>query len=75
MSEVSCKLPTVRARRSIPESSSGNYVARGFHVSVSNDGVTYSEEDVLVIYDSTCVSCSVEKSITTCVIKVLPLRL
>jgi len=38
--------------RSIDAISTKDYIARGYHVSMSNDGVTYSEEDVLVIYDS-----------------------
>ena len=40
-------------------------------MSVSNDGITFSEEDVLVIYDSTCVNCSVDESAaSTCVVNV-----
>lgn len=70
MSEIRCPLPTSRTRRSIGDSLAGAYIARGFHVSVSNDGVTFSEEDVLVIYDSTCVHCTVEGSTTTCAVQV-----
>jgi len=67
--EVSCPLPTERTKRNVDDSSV-DYVARGYYVSVSNDGVTYSEEDLLVIYDSTCVNCTVDGSITTCVVTV-----
>jgi len=68
MSEIKCPLPLRRNRRSISDSS-GDYIARGYYVSVSNDGVTYSEEDILIILDSTCVNCTVDGS-TNCVVQV-----
>jgi len=68
--EIMCLLPTFKTRRSVAESSTDDYIARGYHVSVSNDGVTYSDEDVLVIYDSTCVSCTVDISTITCDVQV-----
>lgn len=70
MSEVRCKLPQGRNRRSVDDDVSDTFIARGFRVSVSNDGITYSEDDVLVIVDSTCVSCTVDESTTTCVVQV-----
>lgn len=71
ISEIRCPLPTQRARRSVEKSSNEDYIARGYYVSVSNDGVTYSEEDFLVIHDSTCVNCSVdETSGTICIVHV-----
>jgi len=70
MSEITCLLPIVKTRRSVDKISANDYIARGYHVSVSNDGVTYSEEDVLVIYDSACVNCTVDGSTITCDVQV-----
>lgn len=67
--EVSCSLTTERTKRNVDDVTV-EYLARGYHVSVRNDGISYSEEDVLVIYDSTCVNCSVEGSITICILTV-----
>lgn len=68
MSEVRC--PLYRQKREVNGNNDG-YISRGYSISVSNDGVTFSEEDVLVIYDSTCVKCSVDESLTpTCVVQV-----
>ena len=66
--EVSCPLIYERKRRS--DDIDSDRIARGYKVSVSNDGVTYSEEDILVIYDSTCVNCTVVGSTAMCVAKV-----
>jgi len=72
MAEVRCPLSTGKTRRNVDDNSV-DYIARGYHVSVSNDGVTYSEEDILVIYDSTCVNCTVDGTVTTCLVKVCSL--
>jgi len=70
VTEVTCQLPPIRARRSVDDSTAGSVIAFGYQVSVSNDGVTYSDDDVLVIFDSTCVNCSVDGLTTTCVVNV-----
>ena len=62
VAEVRCQLTVV--------DNNDNYMARGYHVPVSNDGVTYSEEDVLVIHDSNCVPCVVDGSTVTCNVQV-----
>ncbi|XP_053403813.1 von Willebrand factor D and EGF domain-containing protein-like [Mercenaria mercenaria] len=55
--EVSCPLSIPPLKRSIKEEPQG-FIARGFRISVSNDGREYSENDAIVIFDSKCVNCS-----------------
>ena len=68
--EVRCMLANDRKRRSADDDLTSDLIARGYKVSVSNDGVTYSDEDILVVYDSTCVNCTISGSQAICVAKV-----
>jgi len=70
MMEVRCPLPLRQTRQIAGDRSTDEYIASGYYVSVSNDGVTYSDEDVLIVLDPTCVNCSVDGSTTTCVVQV-----
>ncbi|XP_052766474.1 uncharacterized protein LOC128207536 [Mya arenaria] len=63
--EISCNLPKARERRSVTEGVNAP-IARGYNVSVSNDGSAFSEEDLLVIYDATCVSCTTVNGVVKC---------
>ncbi|XP_060560747.1 von Willebrand factor D and EGF domain-containing protein-like [Ruditapes philippinarum] len=56
--EVYCPLSNGRVKRSKNADLAGDFVSRGFRVSVSNDGNGYSDEDSIVIFDSQCVDCS-----------------
>lgn len=55
--QVTCQLPYRRNKRSI-ERLHSDFIARGYHVSLSNNGKTYSEDDIIVIFDSACVNCT-----------------
>lgn len=68
--EVRCMLANDRRRRSADDDLTSDLIARGYKVSVSNDGVTYSDEDILVVYDSTCVNCTISGLHAICVAKV-----
>ena len=35
-----------------------NYIARGYTISIANDGVHFGESDAIVIFDSACVNCT-----------------
>ncbi|XP_053389303.1 von Willebrand factor D and EGF domain-containing protein-like [Mercenaria mercenaria] len=63
--EVSCPLQQSRKKRSTLEQE-GDYIASGYAISVSNDGVEYSEEDILVVFDSECVDCIKQDENVTC---------
>ncbi|XP_052239413.1 uncharacterized protein LOC127850426 isoform X2 [Dreissena polymorpha] len=62
--EVSCQLAQ-RKKRSVDADIDG-IVARVYNISLSNDGVNFSEEDTLVVYDSACVSCNKTDDTFTC---------
>ncbi|XP_069119363.1 von Willebrand factor D and EGF domain-containing protein-like [Argopecten irradians] len=52
----SCSLPQSRRRkRSV---NNNNAIASGFFLSVSNDGVRFSDDIVVIVYNSTCLSCN-----------------
>lgn len=55
--EVICPLEKTRKKRST-FFKEDDYIAFGYMISVSNDGVKFSEEDILVIFDSECVNCT-----------------
>lgn len=63
--EVSCPLPKTRKDLST-ESDQSDHIAYGYTISVSNDGITYSEEDILVIFDSECVNCTKDDGNVVC---------
>lgn len=67
--EVSCSLKQSRKKHATT-SDIDDYIAEGYRVSVSNDGVTFSEEDILIIFDSLCVNCSKTDGKVTCIRKV-----
>ncbi|XP_046559892.1 uncharacterized protein LOC124268917 [Haliotis rubra] len=46
--------------------SASNTVARGYLVSVSNDGKAYSDESAVVIFNSSCQECDVANNVVTC---------
>ena len=55
--QMLCNLGTTRRKRD--DTNTPNAVfARGYNVSVSNDGTLFSIEDSILIYDSSCVECS-----------------
>ncbi|XP_052767965.1 uncharacterized protein LOC128208441 [Mya arenaria] len=56
--EVSCILPTIRRKRFDSDKDTGEHIATGYNVSISNDGLAFSDEDSFIVYDSTCVTCS-----------------
>ncbi|XP_052819122.1 uncharacterized protein LOC128244982 isoform X2 [Mya arenaria] len=63
--EASCELPEVRVKRStifLPN----DVIATGYLVALSNDGVTFSEEDTLALFDSDCVECEKVKGDLFC---------
>jgi len=55
--QVFCPLAKGRKTRSA-EDDIDNQIAYGFKVAVSNDGATFSKDDSIVIFDSTCVDCA-----------------
>ncbi|WAR04211.1 VWDE-like protein, partial [Mya arenaria] len=68
--QVFCNFPqAARIRRSITDENVDNIVATGYTVAVSNNGVDFSENDTVVIFDSTCVSCIKLKGEVNCVKK------
>lgn len=66
--QMFCNFPEDRRKRSI-ETVIKDVVARGYHITVSNDGTLFSDEDTIVIFDSNCVECTNEHNIT-CTVKV-----
>lgn len=54
--EIACDLPVSPVRVGTPATVKGS-VAHGLLLSVSNDGVTFSAESFMTIYDSTCMEC------------------
>jgi len=70
MVEVRCPLSKGRKIRDVDDQTNIDVVARGYYISVSNDGTSFSEEDIMVVYDSTCLSCIVNGTTTSCEVKV-----
>lgn len=66
--EVTCPLPFERRRRSVT-SNINDFAARGYQVAVANDGVGFSEADVIVIFDTECVSCNKTNDLFVCKVK------
>ena len=58
--EVSCPLDkhVIRRKRSELSNEPDGYIARGYSISISNDGANYGLSDSIVIFDSTCVNCT-----------------
>ena len=58
--EVSCPLDkhVTRRKRSELAHDPDGYIARGYSISISNDGANYGLSDSIVIFDSTCVNCT-----------------
>ena len=58
--EVSCPLsdPNARSKRSTQPDDKDDYLARGYSISISNDGVNFGDADSIVVFDSTCVNCT-----------------
>ena len=58
--EVVCSLHevTVRSKRNVKQTAKDTFIARGYDVSISNDGVHFSVADSIIIFDSTCVNCT-----------------
>ena len=58
--EVSCPLDkhVIRRKRSELAHDPDGYIARGYSISISNDGANYGLSDSIVIFDSTCVNCT-----------------
>jgi len=67
--QARCPLDVGRSKRDVGNDNL-DYVAKGYHVSMTNDGVTYSEEETVLIYNETCVNCSLGDLGPTCVVKV-----
>ncbi|XP_041379864.1 von Willebrand factor D and EGF domain-containing protein-like, partial [Gigantopelta aegis] len=64
--EVACPIPVHRSKRSAIGSKAEDK-PRVFYVSVSNNGVAYSEERIVVIYNSTCQTCTLSGTSVNCV--------
>ncbi|XP_013385755.1 von Willebrand factor D and EGF domain-containing protein [Lingula anatina] len=66
--EVMCSLPNAHSRkkRTISPGSTEVVLAEGYKVSVSNNGLNYSEPRYILVYDSKCVDCN---STTNCTLK------
>ena len=58
--EVSCPLDkhVTRRKRSELENEPEDYIARGYSIAITNDGINYGLPDSVVIFDSTCVNCT-----------------
>jgi len=67
--QVFCPLAKGRKTRSA-EDDIDNQIAYGFKVAVSNDGATFSKDDSIVIFDSTCVECAKLNGSIICLSKV-----
>ncbi|XP_041349607.1 von Willebrand factor D and EGF domain-containing protein-like [Gigantopelta aegis] len=65
--ELSCRIPVRRTKRSALGVSAEDKPS-AYHVSVSNNGVAYSEERIVVIYNSTCQTCTLSGTTVSCVI-------
>ena len=50
-----CKIPEERRKRSVE----GPRVASGYYISVSNDGVNFTEEVMVLAFDRRCYDCNV----------------
>ncbi|KAH3730675.1 von Willebrand factor D and EGF domain-containing protein-like [Dreissena polymorpha] len=55
--EVSCPFAQSDERTVNDEADIDDIVARVYNISLSNDGVNFSEDDSLIVYDSACVIC------------------
>lgn len=66
--QLTCELPSSRSRRSLA-GLNDNFIAQGYSVSISNDKHSYSEEDVIVVFDSECVNCSKQSGKVVCTLK------
>lgn len=66
MFEVRCPLTLARKRRSVDVDDRVDVMTWGYYISVSNDGITFSEEDAMVVFDSTCLNCIVTGSTASC---------
>ncbi|XP_041372158.1 von Willebrand factor D and EGF domain-containing protein-like [Gigantopelta aegis] len=64
--EVACPIPVHRSKRSALGATAEDR-PRAYYVSVSNNGVTYSQEKIVVIYDSTCQTCTLSGTSVKCV--------
>lgn len=64
--EVSCPIEKSKKRSMDVEAEIDNIVARAYNISLSNDGVNFSEEDTLLVYDSACVICTKIAGAITC---------
>ncbi|XP_041373626.1 uncharacterized protein LOC121386697 [Gigantopelta aegis] len=65
--EVACPIPVHRSKRSVL-GATAEEKPRAYYVSVSNNGVAYSEEKIIVIYNSTCQTCTLSGTSVSCVI-------
>lgn len=55
--QMFCYFPKSRQTRSAGVSIH-DHIASGYAISISNNGETFSDEDSITIFDSTCVNCS-----------------
>ncbi|XP_052217770.1 von Willebrand factor D and EGF domain-containing protein-like [Dreissena polymorpha] len=62
--EVSCQLAQ-RKKRSV-DAEIDDIMARVYNISLSNNGVNFSEKDTLLVYDSACVNCNKTEDTFTC---------
>ncbi|XP_052218802.1 von Willebrand factor D and EGF domain-containing protein-like [Dreissena polymorpha] len=56
--EVSCPLEPSKKRSIDGGADINDIIARAYNISLSNDGLNFSEEDTFLVYDSACVTCS-----------------
>ncbi|KAH3862955.1 hypothetical protein DPMN_025930 [Dreissena polymorpha] len=68
--EVSCPLEQSEERYVNAKDDIDDIVARVYNISLSNDGVNFSEKDTLLVYDSVCVTCSKTQGVIKCIKKV-----
>ncbi|XP_021375500.1 von Willebrand factor D and EGF domain-containing protein-like [Mizuhopecten yessoensis] len=61
----SCSLPQSRRKRRSAHASA--VLANGFFLGVSNDGVAFSDNLVVIVYDSTCYTCNTTS--ISCIVK------
>ena len=52
-----CPLTRGQKRRSLDSVDRDDVVTWGYYITVSNNGLTFSEENAMVVFNSTCLTC------------------
>ena len=67
--QVFCPFPKTKRVRRATSNPTDNVVATGYKVAISNNGIRetgFSDDDSIIIYDSTCVDCQKQNGRIRC---------